>query len=165
MDPTSLIPLATALMHVPPPERALVVECGEGEEVLLLAREFPTARVRGVDSSAEGIRRAGARVGLDPEGRVAFKRGKPRSLPFPDEMFDLVAQTGGRLVAQEALRTLRPGGHLIYVERTRWRLRPVGTKRFARRLDRLGLERVELGESEGIPFYVGRLRDSSTPTK
>jgi SAM-dependent methyltransferase len=165
MDSASLIPLATAVMHVPPPERALVIECGEGEEVLLLAREFPAARVRGVDRSAETIRRAGARVGLDPEGRVAFKQGKPRSLPFPDEMFDLVAQARGRLVAREALRTLRPGGHLIYVGRARRRLPSAGTEGLARRLGRLGLETVELGESEDIPFYVGRLRDNATPTK
>ena len=31
-----------------------------------------------------------ARVGLDPEGRVAFKVGAPRGLPFPDDHFDLV---------------------------------------------------------------------------
>jgi ubiquinone/menaquinone biosynthesis C-methylase UbiE len=157
VHPVSLMPLATAVMRVPPPERALVVECGEGEEVLLLAREFPSSRVRGVDRSAETIHRASAKVGLDPEGRVAFKRGKPRSLPFPGEMFDLVAQTHGTLFVGEALRVLRPGGHLIYVERPPWRLLPVGTKRLARRLDRLGLETVELGESEGSPFYVGRL--------
>jgi SAM-dependent methyltransferase len=153
------MPLATAVMHVPPPERALVVECGEGEEVLLLTREFPTARVRGVDRSAEQIHRVSARVGLDPEGRVAFKQGKRRSLPFPDEMFDLVVQARGILFGGEALRVLRPGGHLIYVERPLWRLRPVGPKRLAKHFARLGLEAVELGESEGLPFCVGRLRD------
>ena len=39
---------------------------------------------------------ATARIGLDPEGRVAFKAGRPRSLPFPDDLFDLVAQLDGR---------------------------------------------------------------------
>jgi SAM-dependent methyltransferase len=154
------MPLATAAMHVPPPERALVVECREGEEVLLLAREFPAARVRGVDRSAEAIRRASAKVGLDPEGRAAFKQGAPRALPFPDEMFDLVAQVRGRLAVGEMLRVLRPGGHLIYVQRPLWRLPPAGTTRLARRLGRLGFETVELGDSEGFPFYVGRLVDA-----
>jgi SAM-dependent methyltransferase len=147
------------VLHVPPPERGLVVECGEGEEALLLAREFPGARVRGVDGSAEAIRRAKAKVGLDPEGRIAFKRGERRSLPFPDEIFDLVVQAHSRLAAGEVLRVLRPGGHLVYVERPLWRLPPAGTKRLARRLSRRGFETVELGESEGFPFYVGRLRD------
>lgn len=147
-------------MHVPPPERALVIECREGEEVLLLAREFPAARVRGIDRSAEAIRRAAAKVGLDPEGRATFKQGKPGSLPFPEEMFDLVAQTRGRLSRAELLRVLRPGGHLIYVERLLWRLPPAGTKRLARRLARSGFKTVELGELEGFPFYVGRLKES-----
>jgi len=159
MHAASLMPLATAVLRVPVPERALEIGCGEGEGVLFLAREFPAARVRGVDRSAEAIRRANAKVGLDPEGRVAFKQGSPRSLPYPDQMFDLVAQARGRLAAGELLRVLRPGGHLIYVERPLWRLPPAGTKRLARRLNRLGFETVELGDSEGFPFYVGRLRD------
>src|SRR3954470_6402212 len=86
-----LTPLAAAVLHVGSPERILQVECGEGDGALFLAREFPSARIRGVDSSAEGARRAGARVGLVPEGRVAFKQGGPRSLPFPAARFDLLA--------------------------------------------------------------------------
>lgn len=158
MHPASLLPLATAVLHVPPPERALVVECGEGEGALLLAREFPGARIRGVDGSAETIRRASAKVGLDPEGRLAFKQGERRALPFPGEMFDLVVQARSRLVAGEVRRVLRPGGHLVFVERPLWRLPPAGTRRLARRLARRGFEAVELGESEGFPFYVGRLK-------
>jgi SAM-dependent methyltransferase len=157
VSPPSLVPLATAVMYVPPPERALVIECGEGEEVLLLAREFPAARIRGVDRSAEAVHRASAKAGLDPEARVAFRQGKPRSLPFPGEMFALVAQTHGRLVTREVLRLLLPGGHLIYVERPSWRRPPAGPKRLAKSLARYGFETVELGESEGLPFYVGRL--------
>ena len=33
-----------------------------------------------------------AKVGLDPEGRVAFRVGDAADLPYPDESFDLVAQ-------------------------------------------------------------------------
>ncbi len=85
--------------------------------MLFLAREFPAARVRGVDPSEASIRAAVARIGLDPEGRVAFKRGSRRSLPYPDDLFDLVAQRHGALHAREAARVLRPGGHLIHIER------------------------------------------------
>lgn len=158
MDPAELVPLATAAMRVPPPERALVVGCRDGEEVLFLAREFPAARVRGVDRSAAAIQEATARVGLDPEGRVAFKRGRGRALPFPDDGFDLVAQARGILFVGEVLRVLRPGGHLIYVERLPWRLPPIGARRLARILSRRGFEAVGSGESEGLPFYVGRLK-------
>ena len=37
---------------------------------------------------------ASRRVGLDPEGRVAFKLGGPRKIPYPDDQFDLVVIDG-----------------------------------------------------------------------
>jgi ubiquinone/menaquinone biosynthesis C-methylase UbiE len=108
-----LTPLAAAALHVGDPERILQVQCGDGEGTLFLAREFPRARVRGVDPSEETIRRASARVGLDPEGRVAFKVGKARSLPFPDDHFDLVAILDSHPSPAETARILRPSAHLI----------------------------------------------------
>ena len=119
MPTPPLTPLATATLAVGRPESALVVECGEGEGALFLAREFPRARVRGVDTDAAAIRRATGRIGLDPEGRIAFKVGGPRDLPFPEDHFDLVAVLDGRLAAAETARVLRPGGFLViaYTER------------------------------------------------
>ncbi len=116
MPDPALTRLATAVLDIPAPERALVAGCGEGEPVLFLAREFPSARVRGVDPSADLVRAAGARVGLDPEGRVAFKQAKRRALPFPDEFFDLVVIFEGRPAAKEIARVLRPGGRLILID-------------------------------------------------
>lgn len=52
-------------------------------------------------------------MGLDPEGRIAFKRAKPGSLPYPEDFFDLVAQIGDRVAAAEVARVLRPGGHFL----------------------------------------------------
>src|SRR5436190_19865259 len=67
-------PLAAALVHVKPaPERVLDLGTGTGEGALLVAREFPQASVRGVDISEEMIRAAQAKIGLDPEGRVASR--------------------------------------------------------------------------------------------
>jgi ubiquinone/menaquinone biosynthesis C-methylase UbiE len=110
---SALTRLATAVLDVPVPERALVVGFGDGEPVLFLAREFPSARVRGVDPSAERVRAASARVGLDPEGRVAFKQSKPRQLPFPDDFFDLVVIFEGRPAAGEVARVMRPQARLV----------------------------------------------------
>lgn len=155
-----LTPLAAAVLHVPVPERALVIECGEGEAVLFIAREFPAARVRGVDSDPVRVRAASARVGLDPEGRVAFKPGKPGSLPFPDDFFDLVAQVDRRPSATEIARVLRPGGHLI--------LALSHSPRFAsgaretllrRRLERRGIAAVQTEQVGNGNFFVGRLGD------
>jgi ubiquinone/menaquinone biosynthesis C-methylase UbiE len=120
-----LTPLAAAVLEVGTPERVLSLACGDGEATLFLAREFPSARVRGVDGSERAIRQATARVGLDPEGRVAFKLGKPRSLPFPDDHFDLLAIVDAAPAAAEAARVLRAGGHLI-VARTQGAA-PLGT--------------------------------------
>ena len=156
MPVSSLISLASAILHVPAPERALVVGCADGEAVLLLAREFPAARVRGLDPSPDLIREATSRVGLDPEGRVAFKVGKASSLPYPDEFFDLVAQLQGPLRPREIVRVLRPGGHLIYPEAPRWPLRPRPGS-LAGGLARQGFAAVRTEAGANGNFYVGRL--------
>lgn len=112
-SPPPLTPLAAAVLYVGRPERVLQVGCGDGDAALFLAREFPTARVRGIDVDADLVHAATARVGLDPEGRVAFKVGGPRKIPYPDDNFDLVAALDTSPRAAELARVLRPGGHLI----------------------------------------------------
>ena len=85
--------------------------------------------------------RAVARVGLDPEGRVAFKRAGRRSLPYPDGLFDLVVQAGGPLRPRELARVLGAGGLLLLIGRRRLaelaagaaRLRPGRERRGRRR--------------------------------
>lgn len=158
MSAPPLTPLAAAALHVPAPERALVVGCGDGEAVLLLAREFPAARVRGVDPSQALVREASARVGLDPEGRVAFKLGRPGALPYPDAFFDLVAHLDGRLGAAEIARVLQPGGHLVVARQQRPRVAAGGrAKLLRRRLARRGVEQVRIGSAGDGNFFVGRL--------
>jgi ubiquinone/menaquinone biosynthesis C-methylase UbiE len=112
-SPPPLTPLAAAALHVGTPERVLQLACGDGDGALFLAREFPRARVRGIDADEEKVAVAGRRVGLDPEGRVAFKRGGPRKIPYPEDNFDLVAVVDARPAPGEVARVLRSGGHLI----------------------------------------------------
>jgi ubiquinone/menaquinone biosynthesis C-methylase UbiE len=158
MPAPTLTPLATAVLHVGEPERVLEVECGEGDAALFLAREFPRARVRGVDRSEAAVRRATAKVGLDPEGRVAFKPGSLRSLPYPDDHFDLVAAIDARPHPGEAARVLRPGGYLLLVATTGgaapggaggWLLR--------RAMRRTGFEPAESAEAGEGSFSLSRL--------
>jgi ubiquinone/menaquinone biosynthesis C-methylase UbiE len=154
-----LTPLAAAVLHVGAPERILQVECGDGEGALFLAREFPSARVRGVDRSEEAVRRAGARVGLDPEGRIAFKRGDPGSLSFPPDHFDLLAAIDARPPVREAARVLRPGGFLALAE-SRHPEAPAGIagKLWRWRLSRLGFESIWAQPAGDGSFSVARLR-------
>lgn len=161
--PEYLAPLAAALLHVrPEPERALDIGTGLGDGALLIAREFPHARVRGVDLSEEMVRRAQARIGLDPEGRVAFKVADAANLPFEDESFDLVTQLNMPPFFSEIARVLRPGGFVLIA--ASWGpSTPFYTPEsvLRRSFRRRGIELVESGEAAAGTFFVGRLRDDA----
>jgi|ERR1700710_244579 len=161
MSTPPLTPLAAAVLRVgPAPERVLEIECGDGDGALFLAREFPTARVRGVDRSADRVRAATARVGLDPEGRIAFKVGGPGSLPYPDDFFDLVVAIDGRPRPGEIARVLSPGGCLILAHSGHGGGDGgFGARMLRRGLRRRGIEITEREEAGDGSFSVGRLRD------
>lgn len=156
--PDHLAPLAAALLHVrPEPERALDIGTGLGDGALLIAREFPRTRVRGVDLSEEMVRRAQGRIGLDPEGRVAFKVADASHLPFEDDSFDLVAQLNMPPFFAEIARVLRPGGFVIIA--TSWGpstpfYTPDSVLR--RGFGRHGIEPRESGEAGQGNYFVAR---------
>ncbi len=158
-DADYLAPLASALLHVSPePERALDVGTGTGAGALLVAREFPQARVRGLDLSEAMIRRASARVGLDPEGRIAFRVGDASKLPWGEESFDLVTQLNMPPFFAEIARVLRPGGHAV-VAATLGSATPFYTPEavLRRGFRRRGLEEVESGSAGAGTYFVARL--------
>ena len=157
-SPPPLTPLAAAVLHVGSPERVLQVACGDGDGALFLAREFPAARIRGIDADADLVHAATARVGLDPEGRIAFKVGGPRKIPFPDDHFDLVAALDAKPKAAELARVLRGGGHLILAATAG---EPYGRGpaawRLARGLHAHGFETVASERAGAGSFTVARL--------
>jgi SAM-dependent methyltransferase len=154
-----LAPLAAALVHVSPaPERALDIGTGLGDGALLIAREFPHARVRGIDISEQMIRRAQGRIGLDPEGRVAFRVADAAALPYDDDSFDLVAQLNMPPFFAEIGRVLRPGGHAVIA--TSWGAdTPFFTpdRVLRRRFRRVGLESVKSGDAAQGSYFIARL--------
>jgi SAM-dependent methyltransferase len=153
-----LAPMAAGLLHVsPPPERALDVGTGLGDAALLIAREFPHARVRGIDLSEGMVRRAQARIGLDPEGRVAFRVGDAADLPYEDESFDLVAQLNMPPFFAEIGRVVRPGGFAVIA--ASWGpATPFYTPEpvLRRGFRRAGLEPLESGEAATGTYFVAR---------
>jgi ubiquinone/menaquinone biosynthesis C-methylase UbiE len=156
-----LAALAAGALHVrSAPERVLDIGCGTGEGTLFLAREFPQARVRGLDISEEMVRRARGKVGLEPEGRVAFKVGDAADLPWPEDSFDLVCQLNMPVFFDEIARVLRPGGSVIVA--SSWGARtPFYTpeKLLRWKLLQHGIEPVEAGAAAEGTYYVGRLSD------
>ncbi len=158
MPAPSLTPLAASLLRVPAPERALVLGSDVADAALLLAREFPSARVRGASHSQVAVREAVARLGLDPEGRVAFKAFTGRRLPYPDDFFDLVVVLDVRPAPAAIERAMRPLGLLVIV-----RTRPSRTLDslrdtiLLRRLRRRGLAEVERAQAGDGNFLVARL--------
>jgi ubiquinone/menaquinone biosynthesis C-methylase UbiE len=153
-----LTPLAAALVHVSPaPERVIELGSGTGTGALLIAREFPLARVRGVDISEEMVRRAQRRIGLDPEGRVAFRVADAAALPYDEDSFDLVAQLNMPPFFAEIARVLRPGGFAIAASswgpKTPFYSPPSTLQRGFRRR---GLDLVESGEAGQGTYTVVR---------
>jgi SAM-dependent methyltransferase len=118
--------------------------------------------VRGVDLSEEMVRRAQARIGLDPEGRVAFKVADAADLPFEDESFDLVAQLNVPPFFAEIARVLRPGGFVVIA--ASWGpSTPFYTPEsvLRRRFRKHGIESLESGEAAQGTFFVARRPDAA----
>jgi SAM-dependent methyltransferase len=155
-----LAALAKATTHVSPePERALDLGTGTGEAALFLAREFPRASVRGVDISEGMIRAAQRKVGLDPDGRIAFKVADAAALPYDEDSFDLVVGVNMPPFFKEIARVLRPGGHAIVV--SSWgEATPFYTPDAVldRGFGRHGIERVAAGQAGDGSYWVGRTR-------
>jgi ubiquinone/menaquinone biosynthesis C-methylase UbiE len=152
-----LAPLATAVLAVgKEPERVLDIGCGTGAATLFLAREFPHARIRGVDLSTQMISQASSKTGLDPEARVAFRQGDASDLPWPDRSFDLVTLVNMPLFFREIDRVLRPDGTVIVVatlgDRTPFST-PSAT--IERKFDRLGISVASIGAAGDGSWYAG----------
>ena len=156
--PAHLAPLAVAVTKVDRrPERALDIGTGTGVAALFLAREYPRASIRGVDVSEEMIKLAQGKVGLDPEGRVAFRVADASALPFPDGHFDLVNLLNMPPFFAEIGRVLRHDGHVIVAassgERTPFYTPDSVLERGFRKQ---GLERVAAGRIGSGSWFVAR---------
>lgn len=153
-----LAALARAALEVrPAPERVLDIGAGTGAGTLFLAREFTSARIRGIDLSEAMIDVARSKVGLDPEGRIAFRVADAADLPYEEEAFDLVVQTNVPVFLDQLKRVLRDDGFLI-IASSRGDRTPFYTDHvwLARALQRQGFEVVSEGTAAAGSYLVAR---------
>jgi SAM-dependent methyltransferase len=103
------------------------------------------------------VRRAQARIGLDPEGRVAFKVADAADLPFEEDSFDLVTQLNVPPFFAEIGRVLRPGGFALIA--ASWGPQtPFYTPEsvLRRGFRRAGLEPLESAEAAKGTYFLAR---------
>jgi arsenite methyltransferase len=145
-------------LHLRGDERVLDMGCGRGAVLTAVAKRLTTGRATGIDlwstQDQSGNSRAVALQNASLEGvrdRVDVETGDMRSLPFPEQSFDLVVSSlaihnlrsnEARVQAVgEAWRVLKPGGRIAIADiRVTSRYAEALTK-----LDAAGVTRRRLG--------------------
>lgn len=156
----SMVPLLEA--HVGRAARILDVGCSTGGTAVAMALSEKLAAevIIGVDPNEESLVAARVRAQMhDVADRVSFETTRPGApLPFDDASFDLVICVSvleyvhrlddRRALVDEMKRVVRPGGHILLITPSPFRLRDYHTKRI------LG----DLRRRDGYPW-------SSTPAQ
>ncbi|MET7467459.1 class I SAM-dependent methyltransferase [Micromonospora sp. NPDC005686] len=114
-------------------ERLLDLGCGRGAVLIAAARRLPSGRATGADlwigkdqsgNKPEATLANAAAAGV--ADRVEVRTADLSALPFPDSSFDVVtsalaihnipSRRGRQRAVSEAVRVLRPGGHLLVAD-------------------------------------------------
>ena len=109
--------------NVQPDHHLLDIGCGTGTLAVQLKRQYPAARVFGLDPDPKALRRAKAKAERGG-GSVNFEEGFADELPYDGASFDRVFSSfmfhhlegqGRERTLREVLRVLKPGGsfHLV----------------------------------------------------
>jgi ubiquinone/menaquinone biosynthesis C-methylase UbiE len=113
-------------------EELLDLGCGRGAVLIAAARRLPEGRAVGVDlwtADQSGNRPEATLANAAAAGvadRVEVRTGDMTALPFDDDSFDVVTAAlaihnirsaqGRHRSIEEAMRVLRPGGHLVVAD-------------------------------------------------
>jgi len=156
--PEHLAALAAAVARLEaPPGWALDLGTGTGAGALWLAREFPDARVTGLDISEAMIEQAKAKLPDELSGRVEFLVGDAERLPFTDGSLDLVAQISVPVFFDEVARVLAPRGYVVVVSSLGLKTPFHTPERTLRKgFRRCGIETVATGAEGPGTFFLGR---------
>ena len=102
-------------------ETVLDLGCGSGRDAVEVAQIVgPAGKVTGIDLTPEMVTRAWERATEEKINNVSFVEGSIESLPFPDNVFDLVISNCAinhcpdkYIVFQEIYRVLKPRGRFV----------------------------------------------------
>lgn len=106
-------------------KRILEAGCGTGRFCCLLAKDFPSSTILGIDISENALKIAESMRLLFGFDNISFKKGDLFSIDFPDNYFDVVFNEGviehfsldGNPTYKDALkemvRVTKPGGKII----------------------------------------------------
>jgi ubiquinone/menaquinone biosynthesis C-methylase UbiE len=113
------------LSHISIGEYATVLDigCGGGGTIHKLAQIVTKGKIYGIDYSEDSVRISqNTNKGAVQAGRVEIRQGSVSSLPFPEDMFDLITAIETHYFwpdlindLKEVLRVLRRGGTLIMI--------------------------------------------------
>jgi SAM-dependent methyltransferase len=113
-DETHLAPFRAALDALvargAQPRLVVDVGTGAGASAAMAARQWPTARVEGIDSSWRMLRRA---RGLHHEPNLRFRRASAIAMPYDAASVDLVTCLNAIVVPSEMRRVCADGAYVL----------------------------------------------------
>jgi ubiquinone/menaquinone biosynthesis C-methylase UbiE len=156
-----------ALVHFDAATRVLDVSSGKGRFACLYAQEYGCT-VTGLEIQEEFVaaaRRHAHTLGVS--GRVEFRTGDSRQMPFPDGAFDVVVNEcavgltaigAPQRVLDEMVRVTRPGGKIVIHENT-W-LKPLSADERVWAAQHIGTVPYTVAEWQQMLRSAGAVTDS-----
>ena len=139
-----------AYLDAPDIRRVLDVATGTGNLALEIARNFPGARVTGIDFSPGMLARARAKAEADNIRNVEFLEMDMHEITLPDGHFDAAVCAFGVFFAEDMVMQLRhiadkvrPGGKVVICCFFEDSFQPL-VEIFSKRLEQYGVERPSL---------------------
>jgi ubiquinone/menaquinone biosynthesis C-methylase UbiE len=104
--------LSQEIIDTSSPNKTLLdIGCGSGLKLIDIAKHF--FQITGLDPNIEMLQLAEKRFIENNITNFSFVVGSAKTLPFPDNSFDIATVMMAPHDAKEILRVLKPGGHVI----------------------------------------------------